>query len=108
VALRRVLRWQALGCDNWLWFCVPLLSNLRPWEFVFFACYATIGLVPPVSSFLLTLLEFYGIQLQHLSSHSFILVAIFVHFYEMLVGVRLRSPSFVCSTYCVGSGRGRI
>jgi hypothetical protein len=44
--------------------------------------------VPPVSSFLFMLLEFYGLQLQHLSSHSLILVAIFIHFYEMFVYVR--------------------
>jgi hypothetical protein len=40
------------------------------------------------------LLEFYGIQLQHLSPHSFIMVAIFVHFCEMFVGVRLSAPLF--------------
>jgi hypothetical protein len=42
--------------------------------FVFFSCYATSSLVPLVSSFLLTLLEFYEFQLQHLSPHSFVLV----------------------------------
>jgi hypothetical protein len=46
------------------------------------------GLVPPVSSFIFMLLEFYGVHLQQLSSHSLVLVAIFVHFYEMLVCVR--------------------
>jgi hypothetical protein len=50
--------------------------------------------VSPVSSFLLTLLEFYGIQLQHLSPHSSIPVAIFIHFYEMFVGVRPSVPLF--------------
>jgi hypothetical protein len=44
--------------------------------------------VPPVSSFFLMLLEFYGLQLQHLSPNSITLVAIFVHLYEMFVGVR--------------------
>jgi hypothetical protein len=34
------------------------------------------------------LLEFYGLQLQHLSSNSITLVAIFVHLCEMFVGVR--------------------
>jgi hypothetical protein len=48
----------------------------------------------PVSSFLPTLLEFYEIQLQHLSPHSFILVAIFVHFCEMFVGVQPSIPLF--------------
>jgi hypothetical protein len=40
------------------------------------------------SSSFFTLLEYYGLQLQHLSSHSITQVAIFVHFYEMFVYVR--------------------
>jgi hypothetical protein len=44
-------------------------------------------LVPPLSSFL-TLLEYYGLQLQHLSPNSIALVAIFVHLCEMYVGVQ--------------------
>jgi hypothetical protein len=71
-----------------------LLSNLRPGEFVFFACYVAAGLTPLVSSFLLTLLEFYGLQLQHLSPHSFVLVVIFIHFCGMFVRVRPSIPLF--------------
>jgi hypothetical protein len=41
-----------------------------------------------LSSIPLTLLEFYGLQLHHLSPHSLILVAIFVHFCEMFICVR--------------------
>jgi hypothetical protein len=37
------------------------LTNLQPGEFVYFSCYAMAGLVPPMSSFLFTLLEFYGL-----------------------------------------------
>jgi hypothetical protein len=37
------------------------LVNLRPREFIFFSFYVTAGLVPLVSSFLLMLLEFYGL-----------------------------------------------
>jgi hypothetical protein len=92
VVLRRVLGWHALGYDNWLRCSVPSLSNLRPREFVFFACYAAAGLMPLISSFLLTLLEFYGIHLQNLSPHSFILVAFFVHFCEMFVRVQPSIP----------------
>jgi hypothetical protein len=33
-------------------------------------------------------LEFYRVQLQYLLPHSSVLVAIFIHFYEMFVGVR--------------------
>jgi hypothetical protein len=41
-----------------------------------------------VSSFFFTLLENYGLQLHHLTPHSFVLVAIFVHLGEMCVGMR--------------------
>jgi hypothetical protein len=46
------------------------------------------GLVPPISSFFLLLLEEFGLQLQHLTPHSVLLMAIFAHFMEMFVGVR--------------------
>jgi hypothetical protein len=64
------------------------LANMRPGDFVFFTTYALAGLVLPLSSFFLTLLEYYGLQLQHLSPNSIGLVAIFVHLCEMYVGVR--------------------
>jgi hypothetical protein len=63
------------------------LANMRPGDFVFFTAYALAGLVPPLSSFFLTLLEYYRLQLQHLSLNSIALVAIFIHLCEMYVGV---------------------
>jgi hypothetical protein len=60
---------------------------MRSGNFVFFAAYALARLVPPLSSFFLTLLEYYGLQLQHLSPNSIALVAIFVHLCEMYMGV---------------------
>jgi hypothetical protein len=63
------------------------LANMRSGEFIFFAVDALAGLVPSLSSFFLTLLEYYGLQLQHLSPNSITLVAIFVHLCEMYVGV---------------------
>jgi hypothetical protein len=48
-----------------------------------------------LSSFL-TLLEYYGLKLQHLSPNSIALVAIFVHLYEMYVGVRPSVQLFRC------------
>jgi hypothetical protein len=36
---------------------------MRPGIFVFFVAYALAGLVPLLSSFFLTLLEYYGLQL---------------------------------------------
>jgi hypothetical protein len=64
--LRRVLGWQSSGFDGWMWHSTLPLINLQLREFVFFTCYATAGLLPLVSSFLFTLLEFYGLELQHL------------------------------------------
>jgi hypothetical protein len=94
VVLRWVLRWQASGYDSWLWCGTLPLANLQPGEFVFFSCYAMVRLVALVSSFLLTLLLFYGLQLQHISPHSFVLVAIFIHFCEMFIGMRPSVPLF--------------
>jgi hypothetical protein len=87
-SLRRLMGWQAPGFEHRLKRGVVPLANLAPRDFVFFSAYALAGLVPPVSSFFLMLLEFYGLQLQHLSPNSITLVAIFVHLYEMFVGVR--------------------
>jgi hypothetical protein len=46
-----------------------------------------VGLVLPASSFL-TLLEDYDLHVHHLTPHAIALVAIFIHLYEMDVGVR--------------------
>jgi hypothetical protein len=53
LAAARVRRW--MRCGNF-----PLI-NLQPGEFIYLSCYATVGLVPSVSSFLFMLLEFYGL-----------------------------------------------
>jgi hypothetical protein len=66
------------------------LASLRPlmgWQAPGLACKVKSG-ATSMSSFFLTLLEYYGLQLQHLSPNSIALVAIFVHLYEMYVGVR--------------------
>jgi hypothetical protein len=65
-----------------------MLSLTQPGNFVYFLTYALAGLVPPFSSFFLVLLEHCGLQLQHLSPHSIMLVVIFTHFREIFVGVR--------------------
>jgi hypothetical protein len=86
--LRWLMGWQAPGFEHRLKRGVVPLANLAPGDFVFFSAYTLAGLVPPVSSFFLMLLEFYGLQLQHHSPNSITLVAIFVHHCEMFVGVR--------------------
>jgi hypothetical protein len=42
---------------------IASLANMAPGEFVFFAAYVLAGLVPPLSSSFLTLLEYYRLQL---------------------------------------------
>jgi hypothetical protein len=89
VSLRRLMGWQAPGLTSKLKHGTTSLANMRPEDFVFFAAYALAGLVPSLSSFFLTLLEYYGLQLQHLSANSIAVVAIFVHLCEMFMGMQL-------------------
>jgi hypothetical protein len=84
---RWLMGWQVPGLTCKVKSGAASLANMRSGNFVFFAAYALAGLVPPLSSFFLTLLEYYGLQLQHLSPNSIALVAIFVHLYEMYMGV---------------------
>ena len=44
-----------------------------------FILHISTGLGLPISSFFLLLLEDFGLQLQHLTPHSILLTAIFVH-----------------------------
>jgi hypothetical protein len=55
--------------------------------FMYFSTYALARLVLKFSSFF-TLLETYGLQLQHLLPHSITLVAVFVHHFEMYVAMQ--------------------
>jgi hypothetical protein len=95
-SLRRLMGWQALGLACKVKSGAVSLANMRSGDFIFFAAYALAGLVPPLSSFFLTLLEYYRLQLQHLSPNSITLVAIFVHLCEMYVGVRPSVQLFRC------------
>jgi hypothetical protein len=93
--LLRLMGWQAPGLASKLKNGAALLANMRLGDFVFFAAYSLAGLVPPLPSFL-TLLEYYILQLQHLSPNPIALVAIFVHLCEMYVGVRPSVRLFRC------------
>jgi hypothetical protein len=61
-SLRWLMGWQAPGLASKLKNEPALLANMRPGYFIFFASYTLVGLVPPLSSFLM-LLEYYGLQL---------------------------------------------
>jgi hypothetical protein len=95
-SLRWLMGWQApyLACK--LKSGATSLANMRSGDFVFFTAYALAGLLPPLSSFFLTLLEYYRLQLQYLSPNSIAMVAIFVHLCEMYVGVRPSVRLFRC------------
>jgi hypothetical protein len=86
-SLRWLMGWQSLGLAPKLKREIMPLANMVPRYFIFFVVYALAGLVPLLSSFFLTLLEYYRLQLQHLSPNSITLVAIFIHFCEMFMGV---------------------
>jgi hypothetical protein len=94
-SLRRLMGWQAPGLTCKVKSGAASLANIRPGDFVFFAAYALAGLVPSPSSFLM-LLEYYELQLQHLSPNSIALVAIFIDLYEMYVRVRPSMRLFRC------------
>jgi hypothetical protein len=91
-----LMGWQAPGLACKVKSGAASLANMRPGDFVFFTTYTLVGLLPPLSSFFLTLLEYCGLQLQHLSPSSIALVAIFVHLCEMYVGVRPSVWLFWC------------
>nr|ABA99806.1 retrotransposon protein, putative, unclassified [Oryza sativa Japonica Group] len=59
-----------------------------PGRSVFFLPFAMAGLVPPFSSFYMDVLEFYDLQMAHLTPNAVMTLAIFAHLCEMFIGVR--------------------
>nr|BAD54688.1 hypothetical protein [Oryza sativa Japonica Group] len=59
-----------------------------PGRSVFFLPFAMVGLVPPFSSFFMDVLEFYDLQMAHLTPNAVMTLAIFAHLCEMFIGVR--------------------
>jgi hypothetical protein len=81
--VRRLLGWSAPAQVGKIRASKIPLRDLAAGEFVLFNSYIMCGLVPPISSFFLLLLEEFGLQLQHLTPHS-ILLTIFWHFYALV------------------------
>jgi hypothetical protein len=104
--VRRLLGWTAPEHVRKIRAGKTPLRDLAAREFVLFNSYAMCGLVPPISSFFLLLLEEFGLQLHHLTPHSVLLVVVFAHFMEMFVGVRPCTTIFRHFYALVGSGRG--
>nr|ABF97534.1 retrotransposon protein, putative, unclassified [Oryza sativa Japonica Group] len=59
-----------------------------PGRSVFFLSFAMAGLVPSFSIFFMDILEFYDLQMAHLTPNAIMTLAIFAHLCEMFVGVR--------------------
>jgi hypothetical protein len=86
--VRRLPGWQAVEYDGRIRRGTVPLTSLQLGEIVLFTSYTMAGFTLLVSSFFLTLLENYGLQLHHLTPYAIALVVIFIHLCEMYVGVR--------------------
>jgi hypothetical protein len=85
--VRGLLGWSAPGLAGRICVGAAPLGDLATGEFVLFTSYISCGLALPISPFFLLLLEELGLQLQHLTPHSILQAAIFIHLYAMFVGV---------------------
>jgi hypothetical protein len=83
--VRRLLGWGTPAFAGRIRADTTPLGDLTAGEFVLFVPYLFCGLALPISPFFLLLLEEFGLQLQHLTPHSILQVAIFVDFCEMFV-----------------------
>jgi hypothetical protein len=106
-SVRCILGWTAPAQAGKLKAGKIPLRDLAAGEFVLFNSYIMCGLVPPISSFFLLLLEEFGLQLHHLTPHSVLLVAVFAHFMEMFVGVRPCTTIFKHFYALVGTGKSK-
>jgi hypothetical protein len=104
--VRRLLGWTTPELAGKIRAGSSSLNDLVAGEFVLFNAYIFCRLAPPISSFVLLLKEF-GLQLQHLTPHSILLVSVFVHFVEMFVGVRPSVYIFRHFYALVGSGSSK-
>jgi hypothetical protein len=105
--VRHLLRWGTPAFAGRIRAGTTPLGDLAAGEFVVFVSYLFCGLALPISPFFLLLLEEFGLQLQHLTPHSILQVAIFVHFCEMFVGVAACTSLFRQFFVLVRSGKGK-
>jgi hypothetical protein len=68
--VRGLLGWSASGLARRIRADVVPLGDLAAGEFMLFTSYISCGLALPISPFFLLLLQEFGLQLQHLTSHS--------------------------------------
>jgi hypothetical protein len=91
--VRGLLGWSVPGLAGRIRVGAVPLGDLAAGEFVLFTSYISCGLALPILPFFLLLLEEFRLQLQHLTHNSILQAAIFVHLYEMFVGVAPALPS---------------
>jgi hypothetical protein len=103
--VRGLLGWSASGLAGRIYASAAPLGDLAAEEFVLFTSYISYGLALPISPFFLLLLEEFGLQLQHLTPHSILEAAIFVHLCDMFVGVPPALPSSAISSCWSDPGR---
>jgi hypothetical protein len=88
--------WQSPGFNGKLWHGILPLTGMWPDDFVYFSVYALSKLMLMLSTFFFMLFEHYGLQLQHVSPHSIMLVAIFMHLCKMYVCMHPLVHLFCC------------
>jgi hypothetical protein len=77
--VRNLLGWSRLVLAGRIRAGTTPLGDLTAGEFVLFVSYLSCGLALPISPFFLLLLEEFRLQLQHLTPHSILQDAIFIH-----------------------------
>jgi hypothetical protein len=102
-----LLRWSAPGLTGRIHAGAASLGDLAAGEFVLFVPYISCGLALSISPFFLLMLEEFGLQLQHLTPHSILQAAIFVHLCERFVGVAPCISLFRHFFVLIKSGKGR-
>jgi hypothetical protein len=104
---RGLLGWSAPGLAGRVRAGAVSLGDLATGEFVLFVSYISCGLALLISPFFLVLLEEFELQLQHLTPHSIIQAAIFIHLCEMFVGVAPCTSLFRHFFALVKSGKAK-
>jgi hypothetical protein len=104
---RSLLGWTMPGLAGRVHAGAVPLGGLATGEFILFVSYISCGLALPISPYFLLLLEEFGLQLQHLTPHSILQAAIFVHFCEMFMGVAPCTSLFRHFFVLVKSGKAK-
>jgi hypothetical protein len=105
--VRHLLGWSASVQAGRICAGAIPLGDLAAREFMLFVSYLSCGLALPISPFFLLLLEELGLQLQHLTPHSILQAAIFIHLCEMFVGVPPCTSLFRHFFVLVKSGKAK-